>query len=510
MKIKIRTSAYFVVFSFGLFVFPSFGQTTKYEIRFNTIPASVPVCTTESKYVDKTTTLIRIFVPRVLDLIIPSSMGSYVPDGDNYVFSFKTGSGGQCVATSVGFEISLFGPSQSGSPDSGTNSGTGGGSQDPSPPSDPPNLVPLASMQEIAKEEEDAREDALDLSIPESPGFTILGLTPQDVTRPATPRAFATALLNSIDRSGNLQSGIAIDTVPYLLVLGDSVTLDKYKEKTTNGYLTRFLSRTQFSLATTKGTSENDKSARIGAGLHITFFDYGDPNLDAKLDTCFDDLDDRLRSQARSELGVGPGERPNEATQRLIVARMKALLSEIYKIEYKKCLEDSKKRNFMRSSFGVGGAGSWISTTGDTTKFTNNGAGIWTSLAYGFEGIPGLDQKSQLILHFRRRIKETVADPLNPGQFTKKDSNLFGIRLRIGVPDWTGNIEGVYQGEHFAGKAPETNFRLSFGTDYKIASNVYLNFSIGGETKKSNISENKVFVRTSFNFGTSSKPLQPE
>jgi hypothetical protein len=99
----------------------------------------------------------------------------------------------------------------------------------------------------------------LDLSVPDSPAFTVLGLTTQTITHPATPRALATSLLNGVDQNGNFQTGVAIDTTPYLLFYGNDVTLEKYQQS----QVIRFLSRTQFSFATTKGASESDKSARF-------------------------------------------------------------------------------------------------------------------------------------------------------------------------------------------------------------------------------------------------------
>ena len=50
-----------------------------------------------------------------------------------------------------------------------------------------------------------------DISIPDSPAFTILSITPQNVTNPTTVRDLATALINGVDRNGNFQSGVAID-----------------------------------------------------------------------------------------------------------------------------------------------------------------------------------------------------------------------------------------------------------------------------------------------------------
>src|SRR6185295_1042567 len=86
----------------------------------------------------------------------------------------------------------------------------------------------------------------VDMSVPESPAFTVLGVTPETVIRPTSPRAFATSLLNGVDQNGNFQSGLAMDFVPYLLLAGDELTLRKYQTQP----IARLLARTQFSFAT--------------------------------------------------------------------------------------------------------------------------------------------------------------------------------------------------------------------------------------------------------------------
>lgn len=525
MKTKISILYFFLYL--GLFVLSVSGQSTSARIIFKSPPANIPVCVTRFNAIGNST-FYEVVVPASLKPEVNGTSVEGELEDNNIIFPFvlkKDGTiinrKGACEASLTGFTITLF---SFDSTTSGSTSGNSSGVTQSTPaPTPTPNLIPKASDEQIAKAMEESKEEALDMSIPESPGFTILGLTPQEVTRPATPREFATAIINSVDRNGNFQSGIAIDTAPYLLFFGDSVTIKDYRDKSYKGYITRFLSRTQFSLATTKGTTDEDKSARIGAGLNMTFFDLGDPSLDTKLTSCYTDLDDRLDAQAKSEFNLGPDDPfPNPTVARLVFARQKVLLSEVYLTEYNKCAEAAKKRNFGKSSFGVGVAGSWISTSGESSKFTNNGQGLWTSLAYGFEGIPGFrctevelaDEENrcitpQLIFHFRRRVKETVPNPLLEGMFTTKDSNLFGARLRVGVPKWSVNFEGVYRGERYAGRTSSNSIQASFGADYKLASNLYLNFAIGGETKESNIpNTGKVFVRTAFKWGTSQEPFK--
>jgi hypothetical protein len=394
------------------------------------------------------------------------------------------------------------------------NNGAGNGGQQA------PQAQPIALTKEEKKE---GKKEALDLSVPESPGFAVLGLTPQTVLRPATPREFVTSLLNGLDENGNFQSGVAIDVSPYLLLFGDQLSLGTsksgtseglagskkgdYRARTSSGFITRLLARTQFSFASVKGTTADDKSAKIGAGLHVTVFDRGDPRMDEEIDACFSSFTRKIRAEADQQI-------PNPEVDEETLDRYEALIQTLAQREranyIKDCVDVSRKRNFARSSLIIGGAGSWISKDGASSKFTNNGQGIWTSLAYGFEGITGLEKKAQLIFHFRRRVKETVPDPQIAGMFTTKDSNLFGARFRFGSPNLTGNFEGVYQGQHFAGKKADSNFKLSLGTDYKVADNLYLNFSVGGETKKSNVSDGKVFVKTAFSWGFSQKALLNE
>jgi hypothetical protein len=493
----------------------AFAQTSVIKISFASSPVGSSVCRAETS-----TNRFNVMVSLTLKPKTDSLQNASVEVINNdLVYSFKLEENVKafCKPTQTGLEISLISDSNAGN------------NPQPSPSSnaDNNNAPPQTAVRSLTTaEKKEVKKEALDLSVPESPGFTILGLNPQTVVRPASPREFATTLLNGLDENGNIQTGIAIDTAPYILLATrqqdegtfnpDStrrkpfLTLQKYRERPNGFNIARFASRIQFSLATTKGASSEDKSARIGSGLHFTIFDYGDPRMDIKLDECFEGFDIKIEKQARIDLNLSPtGLLPNMDDANKVEQRIQTLLTSGWRDRYKKtCAEESRKRNFARSSFIIGGAGSWISPNGDSSKFKYNGAGIWASLAYGFEGLPGLEENAQLIFHFRRRIKETVTDTLNQGKFITKDSNLFGMRLRFGSPNLAGNIEGVYQGEHFAGRKPDSNFKLSFGSDYKIADNLYINFAIGGETKESNIpNTGKVFVRTSFNWGTSQKPL---
>src|SRR5262249_51550665 len=124
-----------------------------------------------------------------------------------------------------------------------------------------------------------------DLAVPEAPAFTVLGLNPQTVTRPSSPLQFATSLINGVDKNGNFQSGVAIDTQPYMLWRGHAITWSRYRDH----WPIRFVSRAQFSMATAKGASDNDKSVRVAIGGRFTVFDLGDPFRDETVGKCLSD-----------------------------------------------------------------------------------------------------------------------------------------------------------------------------------------------------------------------------
>lgn len=131
----------------------------------------------------------------------------------------------------------------------------------------------------------DLKAGNLDLAVPEAPAFTVLDLTPESVVRPATPREAAISLLNGVDRDGNLQTGLAVDTAPYLIARANGpnpMTLADYRAN----YGQRVLARLGVSLATVKGSDDADESVRVALGFRAVPLDYGDPRNDPELLKC--------------------------------------------------------------------------------------------------------------------------------------------------------------------------------------------------------------------------------
>lgn len=345
-----------------------------------------------------------------------------------------------------------------------------------------------------------------DLAVPESPAFTVLGLTPETVVRPSSPREFASSFLSGVDSHGNFQSGLALDVVPYWVFAGNGVTLGRYN----SSYKVRLLSRTQFSFANTKGASDDDKSVRLALGLRMTLWDDGDPHSDKTLMDCFGAL------QLPGPPAFAPPD--DDATpeeMRRFEAAMKAYEEERVKIVQankkaeEKCRADARKRNWNNSSWVIAAAPSWISQTGESKNFKWNGAGFWTTLAYGFGGVPKLEDNSQLLVHARYRNNEQVPDADNKGQFLTQDSVFIGGRWRYGNERVSANFESVYQRIRQKGKPWDDSARYSVGLERKIAENIWFALAFGGERGRDQ-GKNQGFVLSSFRWGFSQKRTIPE
>lgn len=365
-----------------------------------------------------------------------------------------------------------------------------GASTTPAPVSPPRALL----NEDILKDNKLNVVSDEDLAVPESPAFTILGLTPQTVSRPATPKEFASSLLNGVDEHGNFQSGLALDAVPFLVFAGDSVSLYRYNRN----YMLRLLSRTQTSFATTKGTGDDDKSIRLALGLHMTVWDKGDPRADDQLFACYDRVDQPIQQAVQDFLIKKGGVKSPDFPAFL------ASQKELFATKTNECDAEARKRNWKRTGFVIGAAPSWISTTGTTDKFRWNGGGVWASFAYGFEGVSGLQDNSQLIFHVRFRSNEQVPDPATPGNFFTQDSSYFGTRLRLGNPDTNVSFEGVYIRLKRAGEARDNSYRYSLGFERRIAQNIWFQLALGSDAGRRD-SNNQAFVRGTFNWGFTRK-----
>ena len=371
--------------------------------------------------------------------------------------------------------------------------------------------------EDKATEKAKSKDAEIDLAVPESPAFTALGLNPNNVERPSSPREFATSLLNGTDANGNIKTGLAIDTAPFMLFEGSDMTLVQYQES----YWDRFFSRTMLSLATAKGTSDADNSAMFAVGLRLTPWDEGDPRMDKQLMECLTKAVNVKLSQ-EEEIGRLTDDRDKldkalaletDLTKKAELAASRAMLqAKIDTLTAEGTAELNKKAEasirscrtnptfksnlWNKSSWAISIAPTYTSTTGLREDLKSSGVGVWTSLALQLGG------SGQFILHYRYRNKEDVPQA---GGFTKQDSQRAGGRLRVGSANTNINLEALaVEEENTLTSKKDRKVQYSLGAENKIADNLWLVLDFGSES--GNDKGDNIFVRGNLKWAFSSEP----
>jgi hypothetical protein len=344
-------------------------------------------------------------------------------------------------------------------------------------------------------------QEKYDYSIPESPGFTIIGMTPEDVVHPRTLRDFAVALKDGVDESGRFKTGIALDFTPfqwfmrnqtmeeYLRVDSGDLDLDKLqlaaKQPPKRRYFnSNMLANTSVSIGTSQGTSEGDESINLGIGLHVPIIDHSDGR--ERANECFG-------KTLFAKLKVAPG---GPIPIPLNADEVNKLTAE--------CLTPRWNDTIWTASLGY-------ATTSEDGSFsdTKSGAyGIWSSFAYGFEGssISALRNNAQLILHAKVINKQTVQDPGDDSLLIEQDSESIAAAFKFGSDKLNAALQASYS--RLKDRTHDTRDdiqKLSVGLEYRLAKDLWLVATIGGEGGRDN-GKNNSFVLGSLKYGTSAKP----
>jgi hypothetical protein len=387
-------------------------------------------------------------------------------------------------------------------------------------------IVPAAGLQPAAgvagpvpllpKDETSALADALklvlpemqkdvqekyDYSIPESPGFTIIGMTPEDVVHPRTLRDFAVALKDGVDESGRFKTGIALDFTPlqwfmkdqtlgeYLRIDSGDLDLDQLqlaaRQRPKRRYFnSNMLASTSVSIGTTQGTGDGDESIDLGIGLHVPIIDRSDGR--ERANECFGrTLFGKLKIASGGAIPkVLNADEVNEATA--------------------ECLRPRWNDTVWTASLGY-------ATTSEDGSFgdTASGAyGIWSSFAYGFDGssIAALRNNAQLILHAKVINKQSVQDPDDDSLLIEQDSETIAAAFKFGSDTLNAALQASYS--RLKDRTHDTRDeiqKLSVGLEYRLAKDLWLVATLGGEGGRDH-GKNNSFVLGSLKYGTASKP----
>jgi hypothetical protein len=302
-----------------------------------------------------------------------------------------------------------------------------------------------------------------DISPPDSPAFSLLGLSPTNVSKPNSPAEVASSVLNAFDDNGHFQSGTAVDVVPFLVFKAKSFSLGQYTSKTAAAAATRILSRSSVSFATTKGTSAPDTAVRLALGFRTTLLDSGDPR--SGFQSCVHDINVHLV----------PPPRDNPTAQPTFADAQNNVVSDAdFKQMFTDCRTKSGNKIWNANSIVVAGALSWISSDGSTSNLKSNGSAYWASAAWNMNTDWG-----QLIVSGRRQTGQNVVPPNSPSSgtgtdsFVRQDSTVVGGSLKFGRSDFNGSLTGLYIGKRTGG-SPDSYPEFGFGVEKQLVNNLYL------------------------------------
>lgn len=108
--------------------------------------------------------------------------------------------------------------------------------------------------------------DIGELAAPSSPAFTILGVAPSEISRPATPRAFLISVADLIDKDG-IPSDFALDIAPYWWSSHPGLTFDDYRSR--GGFLESALPTLSVSIGTDRLEADLGTNVGVGARLNL-------------------------------------------------------------------------------------------------------------------------------------------------------------------------------------------------------------------------------------------------
>lgn len=251
------------------------------------------------------------------------------------------------------------------------------------------------------------RAAEIDTSIPEAPGFAVVGVTPTTVIDPSASRITLSTIAGYVDGNGNLKPGLAFGGLPYLW-LHPNLTLTQYRNLPPFEAL---LARTQFSAAFADGG--DGQPDKIGVGLTVDVFG-NDYRHDRALYQCVNDVYAPMMDSLRADRGDRRrGQRAkiivdrklegktltadqefeisNAAEAAVTTEELDAIRSFQGGVGLKHCREQAKERYAKRTSLVL--AGGWaVKSDNGFERATSDGGSFWGALR-----IPIVEMPTQIL-----------------------------------------------------------------------------------------------------------------
>ena len=318
-----------------------------------------------------------------------------------------------------------------------------------------PTSLSLADLTEKIESEVEAADivGRLDLSIPSSPAFSVLGFTPENVIRPDSPQELAVGLLQGLDHFGEDNYGFSIDTRPFLIFGGDKITLQQYKTERAK----RFLANLQLSAASVSASENNTK--RYSVGLRYSHSD-NDIRLDADLASCVNPEIQSILESTDADTLFG---------EMALINSGSVSLKDNKKLSscYKGALERTEKR-WNAGGFDVGLAFMDV----DSDLGSDAGVAFWASKSWK------TSSNGQLIIHGRYSKDLVTIDSKAAEPFSVSDEELLALRYRHGRADRALLFEASHSKNKLKLGDSKDISTLLIGAELKLADRVWFQLSI--------------------------------
>jgi hypothetical protein len=339
------------------------------------------------------------------------------------------------------------------------------------------------------------RLDKLNLDLPISaiPAFTALDVSPETVAHPSSPRDFAAALLNGVDRHGVLQNGVALETAPFRLFGLIRSDIRAYNDSSWSGYFDRMLYNFSFSLATSKASDKSD-AVQLALGFSTILYQdkESDPRRNSELAATFHqvNLDHPMH-------GIPIGVPTDQVADEDPVA--------------KKTLQDAveafRQKSWVGTTWAAAAAPTWNSESGKASELKSNGYSAWTTVAYGLQDpIIGDTIRLQFLGHIRYRQGEHVVDTADKTKTASQDTLIAAGRLRLGTTDFNAFVEGGYVRIWDGLEGSGSGWRTAGGVEKKLNENLWLVLSAGEQFGGAATKGDELFAVGSFRLGSADKP----
>lgn len=317
----------------------------------------------------------------------------------------------------------------------------------------------------------------LDLAVPQSPAFTILGLTPEYVVMSDDLRTVSAGLLHGLDASGNLQGGVAIDVRPYLALEGDRSTLGDYQRSRA----VRIASNSQLSFATASGQSDDDKADRQALGINLKLWREHDPALNRSSLNYKPVKQTAERPVGKDGLFHGTvgdcygdyllaGKTPDVFPEGEAAIKAEEAMAAEARKTVESCLKPFKEQHWNAGALelAIGGYRS------EVLDLEENGFGAWLGYSHS------IGSRGQVIARASYADNRLVASKATQGAYDVVDQTDAGARLRYGSSKGTVMVEGSWTRAKVGDAGVEDDYyRAALGAELMVFKDVWVQLAVG-------------------------------